>query len=214
MKNKKLMTVIITIGLLIVAYFVAASFYKEKVSKEVEEKSQKQSELFVREYSAKTGPESARVTIVEFLDPECESCRQFYPYVKEILRKNKDKVQLVIRYAPFHPNSEFAVRIIEAARLQGKYWEALELLFKYQPQWGSHHDPKPELIWEYLPELSLDVEKLKQDMNDPRITSIIKQDILDAKTLDVRATPTFFINGKPLEKFGLNYLQQAVENEL
>ena len=95
---------------------------------------------------------------MEFLDPECESCRELYPYVKQIMAKHKDRVRLVIRYAPFHPNSEFAIRILESLRLQGKYWEGLELLFEHQPEWGSHHNPKPELIWGLLPELGVDVD--------------------------------------------------------
>src|SRR5690606_28131327 len=119
---------------------------------------------FVREYSPRFGSENAKVILTEFLDPECESCRAFYPVVKSLLSEFGDKVQLVVRYAPFHQNSRVAIKALEAARFQGKYWESLELLFFHQPQWGDHHNPRPELIFEFLSQLGLNMEQLKSDM--------------------------------------------------
>src|SRR5688572_19776127 len=46
------------------------------------------------------GPAQARVTIVEFFDPACESCRAFYPVVKQIMAEHGGNVRLVLRYAP------------------------------------------------------------------------------------------------------------------
>jgi protein-disulfide isomerase len=51
-------------------------------------------------------------------------------------------------------------------------------------------------------------------MNDPEITKLIKQDLADAKTLNVRKTPGFFVNGKPLSSFGYNQLKELVEAEI
>ena len=46
------------------------------------------------------------------------------------------------------------------------------------------------------------------------ITKIIQQDLADAKTLNVRKTPGFFVNGKPLPSFGYKQLQELVESEI
>ena len=124
------------------------------------------------------------------------------------------RLQLVIRYAPFHPNSRFAIRILEAARKQGKYWETLETLFRYQPQWGSHHDPKPDLIWKYLPEAGVDVERIRREMDDAQIEEIITRDAQDGLELGVRATPSFFVNGRPLEQFSYEALKELVQSEM
>jgi protein-disulfide isomerase len=51
-------------------------------------------------------------------------------------------------------------------------------------------------------------------MNDPEIARIIEQDLADAKTLNVQKTPGFFANGKPLQEFGYQQLQQLVESEI
>ncbi|POB14770.1 disulfide bond formation protein DsbA [Halobacteriovorax sp. DA5] len=160
------------------------------------------------------GPDNAKVVLVEFLDPECESCRAFSPYVKEIMNKYEGKVKLVVRYAAFHKNSAYAISILEAARKQGKYWETLDLLFKSQPAWGNHHNPRPDLIWNYLTTLDLDIDKIKSDMHDPKFMEWIRQDAEDGKALGVRGTPTFFINGKPLERFSYQQLELQIREEL
>jgi protein-disulfide isomerase len=51
-------------------------------------------------------------------------------------------------------------------------------------------------------------------MNDPEIVKLIQQDLADAKTLNVRKTPGFFVNGKPLPSFGYKQLQKLVESEI
>lgn len=177
--------------------------------------AQSNAEVFIRPHAFKIGPDDAKVHLVEFMDPECESCRRLHYEVKNLLNVYGDKLQVIIRYAPFHPNSKMAIKILEAARLQGKYLETLEVLFKYQPVWGDHHNPRPDLIWSYLNEVEgLDIEKVRSDMVLAKINQIIFQDVEDTTTLEVRMTPTFFVNGKPLPKFGVSYLRDLIQQEM
>lgn len=213
MKNKKIL-IAASIVILGVLFFAGVKIYKAEEARRLGFIVQENFKTFVPDHAPKLGPDNPEVYLVEFLDPECESCREFYPLVKMLMSEFEGKIQLVIRYAPFHENSGFAVAIIEAARKQNKYWEALEVAFQYQPYWGSHHNPRPELLWNYLPEKGIDVEQIKVDMNDPAIEKIVEQDIADGKKLGVRLTPTFFINGKPLEDFGYDQLREAIMNEL
>ena len=165
--------------------------------------------------SRSKGPADAKVIIVEFFDPGCETCRAFAAPVKGFLSAHPGKIRLVKRYAPFHHGADKVVQILEAARLQGKYWEALDVMFERQPIWASHHDPQPEMIWQFLPSVpGLDIDQLRQDMNDPKILEIVRQDIADAKALGVRKTPTFFVNGKSLRRFGYEPLKALVDGEV
>jgi len=213
MKNKIILFSTSAIVLLIL-FLGGTKFYKIYEEKKYGFLAKENASLFVRDHSPTMGNLNAKVYIIEFLDPECESCRALYPHVKNTLKDFQDKVALVVRYAPFHRNSKIAVKALEAARKQGKYWEVLELLFKYQPHWGDHHNPQPDLIFEYLPQIGIDMEKLRADMKDPQIEQILAQDIADLKHLEVRKTPTFFVNGKPLKKFGMRYLREAIEEEV
>lgn len=200
---------------LIIAFFViGSSLYKKSQQEKYSFIAAESSQIFVRDYSPRYGDPSAKVFLIEFLDPECESCRMYYPEVKNLLKEFEGKVQLVVRYAAFHGNSKIAIKALEAARKQGKYWESLELLFDKQPEWGSHHNPRPELIFTFLPQLGLDMDRLKKDMEDPAIEKIITQDTEDLRTLNVRGTPTFFVNGMIPDGFGMPYLKQLISKEV
>ena len=168
----------------------------------------------VRFHSPNIGANDAKVTIVEFLDPSCEACRAFYPIVKSILDEHQGKVRLVVRYAPFHKDSDVVVRILEAAKLQGLYWQSLEATFQSQPVWAEHGNPQTQRIWEFLRPLGLDVDRAKRDMESPSITSILKQEVADLQALKVERTPTFFVSGKPLATFSEANLRAMVEQEV
>ena len=203
-------TAIILIGL----FFIGSYFFKKAELKKTEQAVAYNQSSLIRDHSPSKGSMLLKVTLVEFLDPECESCAFFHPIVKNILKRYDGRVRYVVRYAPFHPNSKFAIKVLEAARNQNKYWETLDLLFKKLPEWGSHHNPQPELIWTYLPTLGLDIDKLKKDMKDEKILNMIEQEIEDGKTFGVRKTPSFFINGQPLKSFGPEQLEEAIKAAL
>jgi protein-disulfide isomerase len=135
---RKEIKILVLIGVVVViAAVVGARYYRESVQKE--RKSTATFGPLVREDSAALGPADAQVTLVEFLDPECESCAGFYPTVKQILKDYDGKVRLVVRYMTFHQNSALAAAFTEAAGEQGKYWEMQERLFRRQPEWGERH---------------------------------------------------------------------------
>lgn len=152
------------------------------------------------------------VTIVEFLDPSCEGCRAFYPFVKQILAQYPDDVRLVIRYVPFHRGSEAAIGLLEAARMQGVYEPVLKAVFEAQPQW--HDDPSLKAAWAAAEAAGLDVGKAREQMALPEVEANLKADVADATTYKVTRTPTFFVNGKPVEPFGPEQLYKLVQNEV
>ena len=168
----------------------------------------------VRSHSPILGDKNAPVTIVEFFDPACEACRAFHPYVKQILKKHTGSVRVVLRYAAFHNGSEEAVRILETARLQGLFTPVLEALLAAQPRWASHGTPNINLAWEAAATAGLDMPRARKDMLLPGITSVLLQDAEDIKSVGVRQTPTFFVNGKPLESFGPIQLDELVRQEI
>jgi protein-disulfide isomerase len=168
----------------------------------------------IRPLSPIMGPEDARVTIVEFFDPACESCRAFYPVVKQIMTEHPKNVRLVLRYTPRHEGSDEAVRILETARIQGVFQPVLEALLAAQPVWASHSAPNIAKAWEAARAAGLDEARAKREMSLPSITALLNQDIADAKTVRVQGTPTFFVNGKPLPSFGRRQLEELVRSEV
>lgn len=213
MKNK-IIPIVVSAVVLLAIFFIGANMYKKSEQQRIEALAQEKSKLFSPDYSPVLGNKDAKVILTEFLDPECESCRRFYPEVKKILKMYPGKVKLVVRFAALHRNSLHAIRVLEATRRQGKFWEALGLLFKNQPAWANHHNPQPFLVFDYLPEVGINIEQLKGDMLDPEIYKHIEQDKKDMQELKVRGTPAFFINGQSLEPFGVESLYSTIEREV
>ena len=155
------------------------------------------------------------MTIVEFLDPACEACRAFHPVVKDILDKNPEAVRVVIRYTPFHgPISDIAVKLLEAARMQGKFEQVLNALMAYQDAWAAHGAFDQQKLGKIAAGAGLDLELAIEQMKSPDIVAIVNQDKADVETMGVRQTPTFYINGKPLDPFGMDELRQQVDAEV
>lgn len=199
---------------LFVAFIFANTFYKDRQAEKLGFMAQENVSVFVRDHSQTLGSDDAKIYLVEFMDPACETCAAFFPFVKQIMNENPGRIKLVLRYAPFHDGADYFVKILEAAKKQGKYWETLDIMYKSQPYWASHHDPQPQKIWQFLPQAGLNVEQIRKDMNDPAIVKLIEQDLADAKILNVQKTPGFIVNGKPLQTFGYQQLRELVQSEI
>ena len=199
---------------LVVGFFLGASYYKSWRAAELGFMAQERASTFIRPHSPTLGSDDAKVYLVKFTDPACETCASFSKYTKQVMDAFPGRIKFVIRYAPFHVGADSAVRILEAARMQGKFWETLELLYRRQNTWTRHHRVLLDEIWPLLPEVGLDVDRVRTDMMDPRIAAIIEQDLADAEELGVRKTPAYFVNGKPLEPFGARPLADLIKAEI
>ncbi len=210
---KKSVIVIGTIVLAAVAFIGGSRLYQQSQTSERAGLASSRSANLVRPHSPIFGSESAKVTIVEFLDPACETCGAMAPLVKSLVTASFGQVRLVVRYAPLHQGSDQIVRILEAARLQGKYWQALDAVLASQSMWASHDNPRPELVWNIIGTAGVDIAQAKADLENPKITEALRLDREDLVALKVSKTPEFFVNGKPLPQFGPEQLKALVKSE-
>lgn len=212
MKQKTLF--IVAMVLLLLGFIVAALLYNVEKEEQAGQAAAANNPALLRMHSPSLGPATAPVVIVEFLDPACETCAAFYPLVKQIMAANPDRIRLVLRYAPFHKGSDQVVAALEAARKQGKYWQALEALLAAQGDWVRNHAAYIDRIWPHLEKAGLNLQQLRSDMAAPEIAGVIEQDLLDAQTLKVTKTPEYFVNGKPLPRFGIEPLKDLIDEAL
>ncbi len=188
-----------------------------QVSQSSESPKESKSDLsvaFIRPHSPTFGNAMARVTVVEWFDPECEACRAMHPAVKRIISDYGNRVHFVMRYMAYHQGSMFAASALEEARELGKFEDALTVLFEKQPEWGDHHQPRPDLIPTYLVKLGIPLEKLDRDKLIAKHGDKVRLDQEDGKKAGVQGTPSFFVNGKPLQELGEAQLRAAIEREL
>jgi protein-disulfide isomerase len=165
-------------------------------------------------HSPTLGDAAARVHIVEFIDPACETCAQFFPLVKQLMAENPNRIRLSIRHVAFHDGSDYAVKLLEASRKQDRYLPTLEALLTSQAQWAPHHTVQPDLVLQAIAGVGLNLEQLKVDMNSPQVAQRMEQDRNDAMALKVTATPEYFVNGRPMPSFGQQQLLTLVSEAL
>lgn len=193
------------------AFLGGSLWYRKSQRTEAETQAIALRERLAASESVSVGPSNARIDITEFLDPECEACRAMHPILKKVLKDYDQQILYRVRYMPLHGNSVYAASLLEAARRQGKFWEALEAMFDRQPEWGDHHQPRPELLPKILAGAGLDLAQLERDAKLPEIQAHIERDHADGRALGVRGTPTIFVNGVPLMELGEAPLRNAIE---
>ena len=225
-KEIKILGVIVVV--VVVAAILGTNYYRNSIQSERvttsnnTNKPKPDAGQLIRPDSPTIGPVDAKVTLVEFYDPECETCAEFGPIVKKILKDYEGRIRYVARFMPLHPNSLTAATFIEAAGEQGKYWQAQELLFKKQPEWATKHGAPPpasapninELFDKYAKELGLDLHKAEAAIKERRFDAKIAQDKKDGQSLGIRKTPTFLVNGRELVNFGEAALRELIDEEL
>lgn len=158
------------------------------------------------------GPGSAAVTIVEFGDFECPACRQAHPAVQSLLSHFGKRVRFVFRHFPLrevHPHAELAAEAAEAAGAQSRFWPFLDLLFNHQNHLDAGH------LHAYATQLGLDMPRFENELRDSVYRQRVQAQIELGHRLNVRATPTFYVNGSLTDvSFGLKPLRDAVERAL
>ena len=142
------------------------------------------------------GNPDAPITIVEFSDFQCPFCQRGGNTVKELVQKYPNDVRVVFKHNPlnFHQEAPGASKAALAAGEQGKFWEMHDKLFASFSSFKGQ-DMK-ELTAKFAAELGLNVDKFKQDYDNPRFQQIIDADLKLGATLGVRGTPHFFVNGE------------------
>jgi protein-disulfide isomerase len=216
--NKKTWVILATLLTVAFAFGIGVWRFQQKKQEHdavvAREATQGAAQMLDTTSARKFGSPEAKVTIVEFFDPACEACRAFYTPVKQIVNTSFGRVNLVLRYAPLHKGSDQAAAMLEAAALQGKYWQAVEAALASQDLWASHDSPDVNKLWQPLAAAGVDIARAQADMNSPAIKEIIAKDIAALTALKVQRTPTFFVNGQPLTDFGTEQLKALIKQEI
>jgi len=159
------------------------------------------------------GSPEAPVLVVEFSDFGCPYCAQFARETYAALHEEfvaTGKVQW--KSVPFllgiFPNGMEAALTAECAARQGAFWAMRYRLFEEQAEWKASSEPAA-LFPRYAEDLHLDVATFHSCYGNEGVLDRIRANNRAANQLGVRATPTFFVNGRrvegaiPLEQFRL-----------
>jgi protein-disulfide isomerase len=156
------------------------------------------------------GPANAPVTIVEFSDFQCPFCAQAAELVKQITDAYPNDVRVIYKNypLPFHQQATPAAKAAIAAGKQGKFWEMHDKLF------ANYRTLNDEYYAKAAEEIGLDVEQFKKDFASPETAKMLETEMAEARTAEVRGTPTFFINGKKPQGRSLELYKQIIDGIL
>jgi protein-disulfide isomerase len=145
------------------------------------------------------GGARAPVTLEEFSDFQCPACGGLEPGLRKVVNDYGERVRLTFRNypLPMHRYAFFAARAAEAAGQQGKFWEMHDALYDNQKEWSDSMEPRVQFD-SYATRLGLDVQRFKADMERQDLTERIKADMQRGNSLNVRGTPTVYLNGREL----------------
>ncbi|WP_175988827.1 DsbA family protein [Microbacterium tenebrionis] len=156
------------------------------------------------------------ITVVEFLDFECEACGAFYPIVEDLRAKHDGKITYVVRYFPLpgHLNSRNAALAAEAAAQQGRLDDMYRELFETQAEWGEAQESRADVFRGFAEQLGLDMPAYDKAVADPATTARIDVDFNDGQALGVDSTPTFYVDGEKLQLQQFDDLENAIKAAL
>ncbi|WP_440137525.1 DsbA family protein [Kocuria rhizophila] len=138
------------------------------------------------------GPEDAKLTLVEYVDFECEYCAHATGSWEDLSAQFGEDLRYVVRHLPHHPHGPLAAKASEAAAIQGEFWRWLDLVFTHQDALERKH------LIGYAEELGLNVDHFIHDIDSEAVAERVNRDVVSAEASGAHATPTFFVEGRRL----------------
>ena len=164
------------------------------------------------------GNKNAKVTVIEYADYQCPGCSTAAPKAKSVVEKYKDNTLLIFRNFPIassHPNARAAAAVAEAAGLQGKFWEMNGLLYANQNAWNNANTSERSNIFQsYAEQLKLNINQYKSDIASAKVKNKIDFDLAVGRQHGVKATPTFYVNGKNVQMDNTGSIESAIKDAL
>lgn len=159
------------------------------------------------------GPENAPVTIVEFSDFQCPSCRAAAPLIKQVADTYPEDVRVIYRHFPLgsFPYSQLAAQASEVAAESDLFWEYTNLLYQNQSEWSALRSEEAvlEALEGYAQELGIDTAQFQEKIQSNEYQDVVLADRALGNSLNITGTPTLFVNGQRLS--APNQLPQLVE---
>jgi protein-disulfide isomerase len=141
------------------------------------------------------GNPEAPLTLEEFGDFECPSCKNVATFLDKVLKEYHPTVRVIFRNFPLamHQHARDAALAAEAAGLQGRFWEMHDMLFREQAVWSNASDAGM-LFDSYAETLGLDLNQFRKDLKSDNVRQRIEFDRARASERGVKVTPTVFID--------------------
>ena len=149
------------------------------------------------------GSATAPVVMIDLSDFACPYCGEFsletYPAIE---REYVETGKVFFKYVPFvvgsFPHSPEATRATECAADQGGFWPMMTRVYEAQGKWKKSGDPFP-LLSDIASAAGLDTARLGECYASQRTDARTARATNLASDVGVRVTPSFIVNGRPIQ---------------
>ena len=144
------------------------------------------------------GPDTAKVTVIEYASASCPHCAAFYNETFGELKKeyiDTGKIRFVFREFP-HQDAALAAFMLARCAPKEKYFPLIDVFFKTQPEWTQ--DPLAGLN-KIAQQAGFTKESFEACMKNEAIAKDILAVRTKAEGFGVTGIPTFFVNGERYE---------------
>jgi protein-disulfide isomerase len=160
------------------------------------------------------GPANAPVTVVEFSDLQCPHCKEAAPTIDKLLTDNPN-IHFILQSFPL-PMHNWAMKGAEYADCVGKasndaFWKFVSNVYAAQSDITAEN--ADQKLTEIANSSGVNGKEIAACAAKPETQSRVEASINLGKSVDVNATPTLFVNGRPVGVTGNNYdvLKQIVD---
>ncbi|WP_225766677.1 DsbA family protein [Inquilinus sp. Marseille-Q2685] len=165
-------------------------------------------EIFRSPTSPVIGNAQGDVTLVEFFDYQCGYCKRAQPDLERLMKADSGLKVVLKEFPILGPASVTAARASLAAQKQGKYLDFHTKLMGFKGQLTD------QVIYDTAQQVGLDLDKLKQDMNDPSVVAELRANMDLAEALGVQGTPAFVINDQIIPgAVGFDALKSQIDKD-
>jgi len=159
-----------------------------------------------------TGPDNAKVALIEVSDFQCPYCQRHVATMDQIMKDYAGKVKRVWINFPLtsiHPYAMKAAEAGECAGEQGKFWQMHNKIFANQSA-ITEDDLKG-----YAKDLGLNTDQFNSCFDDGKYASKIQQQMAAAQAAGVTGTPGTFVNGELVKgAYPYDTFKQLIDAEL
>lgn len=179
-------------GIVLIAVLAGSIFTVKVMRKKAEPVAEK------TPFAKVIGREDAPVKIMEFSDFQCPACRHGQIAIKKAFTDYADQIQVTFYHYPLagHPYSPPAHQASECANRLGAFWPYMDRVFRDQAIWSKLGTQPLNTFLGYAKELNINVEEFVACLSKQEVWESVLEDKKLGDSMDVKATPTFFVNGK------------------
>jgi protein-disulfide isomerase len=169
------------------------------------------------ENSPGKGHDEPLVVIAKVMEFACPACERARPFVDQLMKEFEGKpVRIVYKNFIVHPTrATIPAQAGCAAEKQGKYKE-YEIALWEKGFKARKFDGKPddtEDVIALAKDTGLDVTKFKADLEGP-CKAFVQKEHAAMRKLGVGGTPTFFVNGRVLQRRTVDEVKKMVNEEI